>query len=171
MQFKKHTLKTAHRAEVYSVLSHLVINKWSKRVNYSHYEVNIGAQLVTQRLQANSQKDKVLCQAGRWWHLATPRLGREAQTKSFLEKTYFEHASDPIAGNHVVGFMPISLKVWLRANWTTENGYWGFWIINTSNNIIAWQKILQQHHHIAKIFRQHHPSVKILWQHHIIIVH
>ena len=88
MQFKKHTLKTAHRAEVYSVLSHLVINKWSKRVNCSHYEVSIGAQLVTQRLQANSQKDKVLCQAGRWWPLATPRLGREAQTKSFLEKTF-----------------------------------------------------------------------------------
>ena len=39
------------------------------------------------------------------------------------------------------------------------------------NNIIALQKILQQHDHIAKIFRQHHPSVKILRQHHIIIVH
>ena len=136
----------AYRVKVRSVLSHLVVNKWSQK---GKLIVTRWSQLVTKRLQANSRKDNVFCQAGRWWPLATHRLGREAHTKSFLEKTYFQHASDHIAGNHVVAFMPISLKVWMMANWTIENGYWGFWTINTSNNIIAWQKILQQHHRVA----------------------
>ena len=86
---------------------------------------------------------------------------------NIILRTFARYISNPTTWKHVVGFMPM-LKVWLRANWTTENGYWGPSIIDTSttsslsesafpNSGTRWR--FQQYHPFSEI-KQHHPFLQ-----------
>ena len=65
----------------------------------------------------------------------------------YIYKHFTRYILDPITWKYVVGFMPM-LKVWLRANWMTENGYWSSSIVDTSTTSPPsknWKQHLLQH--------------------------